>query len=138
MRNTAPNVLVRGRKCAISRRNSIECPFFCNGYVLSQVPSTSISRACTSTFCPEPTDSTITPFTLTQAPVVISFSISSSKLARSTTTCTLFIVEPSFSAIKFTCLLPRRVRTQPFTLTIAPISVRFNKSTIFVLPIFSI
>ena len=37
-------------RIASSRRNSIECPFFCNGYVLSQVPSTSISRACTSTF----------------------------------------------------------------------------------------
>ena len=31
-RVTAPNVFVRGRRCAISRRNSIECPFFCSGY----------------------------------------------------------------------------------------------------------
>ena len=40
--------------------------------------------------------------------------------------------------MKFTCLLPRRVRTHPFTLTIAPKSVRFRRSTIRVLMIVSI
>ena len=84
----------------------------------------------------EPIDSVSSPFTLIHAPVVMSFNISSSKFDKSTTICTLFIVEPSFRAIKFTCLLPRRVRTQPFTLTIAPKSRRFNRSTTFVLLIF--
>ena len=54
------------------------------------VPNTSISRAWISAACPEPTDFTSSPFTLRHAPVVISFNNSSSKLAKSTTICTLF------------------------------------------------
>ncbi len=30
-RNTAPNVFERPRRCAISRKNSKLCPFFCSG-----------------------------------------------------------------------------------------------------------
>ena len=33
-----------------------------------------------------------------------------------TTICMFFMVEPSLRAIKLTCLLPRRLRTQPRTL----------------------
>ena len=49
IRNTAPKVFVRGRRCATVRINSIVCPFFCKGYVLSQAPKSSISTACIST-----------------------------------------------------------------------------------------
>ena len=31
MRNTAPNVFERARRCAIERRKSRPCPFFCSG-----------------------------------------------------------------------------------------------------------
>ena len=101
--------------------NSIECPFSAKDTYCSNTVNTSISARCSyfSFLYWSLPDSVSTPFTLKQAPVVISFSICSSKFAKFHYNCTLFIVEPSFSAIKLTCLLPCWYRTQPFTLTIS-------------------
>ncbi len=72
-------------------------------------------RACTSTPCPEPGEATNRPSTRMQAPVVTGLSVSSAISARSTTTWILPTHEPSFKAMNATFLLPRLVRTQPFT-----------------------
>ncbi len=62
----------------------------------SAVPYTSIFAACTSTRCPDPSDSTSRPSTRMQAPVVIGLSCSSSNFERSTTTCMFATHDPSF------------------------------------------
>lgn len=48
---TAPIVLVLGRRCAMPRRNSSVCRFFCSGYVAgSHWPNNLRDCACTSTY----------------------------------------------------------------------------------------
>jgi hypothetical protein len=71
-RATAPKVLVRGRRCATVRRNSMECALGWIGYVSgsSTHPSTSTLSARTSTGCGRPGVATSSPRTLTEQPAV--------------------------------------------------------------------
>jgi hypothetical protein len=64
--NTAPKVVVRGRKCAPTK-NSNECPFFCKGYVLSHLVN--FITVANLFSLPGTTDSAV-PVTLCHAPVV--------------------------------------------------------------------
>jgi len=65
---------------------------------------------------------------------VIRLSNSSSNLLTSTTIWILWMIEPSFSAMNATFLLPRLVRTQPLAVTSLPAGVDCNSSAILVLP----
>src|SRR5207245_10662170 len=77
-RVAAALVLVRGRKCATSRRNSSECAFGWIGYVSgsSTQPTTLIALACISNGCPFAGDGTIVPVASSAQPAV-SFKTSS-------------------------------------------------------------
>ena len=71
-RATAPKVFVRGRRCAMPRRNSIECCLGWMGYVSgsSTHPATSIDVARTSTGCGRSGVGTSSPRTTTEQPAV--------------------------------------------------------------------
>jgi hypothetical protein len=71
-RATAPKVLVRTRRWATERRNSMECSLGWMGYVSgsSTHPSTSTSFASTSTGCGRPGVGTSSPVTATAQPAV--------------------------------------------------------------------
>ena len=121
MRRTAPKVLVLRRMWATLRRYSNVVSFFWSGKRMgSQSPRTSISEAWISTAWPLPCDSTSCPFTAREAPVVMRLRSSSSNSSVLATIWILLMVEPSFRAMNFTCLLPRLVRTQPLASTSRP------------------
>ena len=69
--------------------------------------------------------------------VVILLIISSSNFSVSATTWILLIVDPSFNAMNFTCLLPLFVLTQPFARTSFP-GASFRRSLILLLETVSI
>ena len=74
------------------------------------------------------------PFTEIAAPVFILFKVSSGVFSKSITHCILFIVEPSFKAIKRLLL---KVLTQPFITTYCKTVADFNNSaTLFFVIIF--
>ncbi len=77
-RVAAPITLVRGRRCATSRRNSSECGLGWIGYVSgsSTQPITLIALACISNGWPFAGDGTIVPVASTAQPAV-SFKTSS-------------------------------------------------------------
>lgn len=69
-RCTAPMKAVRGRRCPIERRNSLEWLFLASGYTsTATVPTTSTATACISVACSRPGDSTMRPVTRSAAPV---------------------------------------------------------------------
>src|SRR6185312_782184 len=109
------------------RKYSSVWPCFCRGYSSLNAPYISISSAITSTVCPLPCDCISFPLTQTQAPIFIFFINSSGNEVKFTTTCILCIVEPSFIGKKATSLLPRLLRTHPFTSTCFPYSVDFKR-----------
>ena len=118
MRNTAPKVFVRGRRCAISRKNSRLCFFGCSGYS-STGASPKTSKDCTliSTLWPFPWLSTSSPVTAKQAPVVMRLSWFSSSFSKSTTHCRLANADPSLRAMN---LLLLKLRTHPLTVMTLP------------------
>ncbi len=71
-RVTAPMTLVRGRRCATSRRNSSVCGFGWIGYESgsSTQPTTRTAFACISKGCPFAGDGTIVPVASTAQPAV--------------------------------------------------------------------
>ena len=71
-RVVAPITLVRGRRCATSRRNSIVCGLGWIGYVSgsSTQPTTRISVACISKGWPFAGEGTIVPVASTEQPAV--------------------------------------------------------------------
>ena len=71
-RVTAPMTLVRGRRCATSRRNSSVCAFGWIGYESgsSTQPMTLTAFACISNGCPLAGDGTTTPVASTAQPAV--------------------------------------------------------------------
>mmetsp|Transcript_11015 Transcript_11015/g.40378 ORF Transcript_11015/g.40378 Transcript_11015/m.40378 type:complete len:320 (+) Transcript_11015:885-1844(+) len=125
--DTAPIVFVRGRRCAIPRRNSREWRFFCRGYVPpSHEPTTFSSEALSSIFCLPPGDSTISPLTATAVPVPTSplFSKSHPSQVSFTTACRPATVLPSLISTNPNVFCTRLVRTQPRTTTVLPTKSR--------------
>ena len=115
-RMTAPKVLVRKRRWAMSRRNSNECFLGCSGYSSGLAgPNRPISFTESSTAWPLPIEATRTPLAHNEAPACMRASFSSGMTFRSMTSCRLLMVEPSLRAMKATFLLPRLLRTQPIT-----------------------
>ena len=130
MRITELMVLVRERRWAISRRNSSECFFGCSGnFSASLSPRISSSFTFISTACPFPSEATNSPVAEMHAPVVIRFVMASSKVSRLTTTCIVWMVEPSLRAINW---LLRKVRTQPCAFTIWPFGSVASNSFILI------
>ena len=71
-RVAAPMTLVRGRRCATSRRNSSECGLGWMGYESgsSTQPTTRIESACISNGCPLAGEGTMRPVASTAQPAV--------------------------------------------------------------------
>jgi hypothetical protein len=120
-RKTAPKVLERGRRWAISRKNSSVWPFFCSGYAsASAPPRTSIRSARISTDWPLPWEARSVPTTRTEAPVLQAASCSNGCVPASTITCRLSWEEPSFRTTNANAFDSRFERTQPQTVVLAP------------------
>mmetsp|Transcript_1752 Transcript_1752/g.6276 ORF Transcript_1752/g.6276 Transcript_1752/m.6276 type:complete len:209 (+) Transcript_1752:3140-3766(+) len=121
-------VFVLGLKCAIPRKYSSVCLFFCNGYVAgSALPIISNSSTKTSTDCFPPGDSTTFPFTRIDAPVETSLvapatscQTFSSTCSCKTTICIPDMSEPSFKSINARSFCARFDRTQPFNSSVLP------------------
>ena len=121
-------VFVLGLKCAIPRKYSNVCLFFCNGYVDgSALPIISNSSTTTSTDCFPPGDSTTFPFTRMDAPVETSLGVAVTKdhalsFARScrTTICIPDMSDPSFTSINARSFCDRTDRTHPFNSKVSP------------------
>ena len=128
-RAMAPKVLVRGRRWAISRRNSRVCRFFWRGYSSGSAwPSTSRRLALISYFWFLPSDSTSSPTALTLQPVLKDSTRAKSGEEGSTTICRSVRVEPSLIWMKETAPEERRVLTQPWTCTSPPAVSRLRMS----------
>ena len=119
MRMTAPKVLVRDRKCEISRRNSSECRFGWSGnFSASQSPRISKVATFNSTAWPFACEGISSPTRERHAPVVIRFSVSSGNEFNVITACRLPRQDPSLMAMNW---LFRKVRTQPWTSAGCPV-----------------
>ena len=97
MRKTVPNVLVRTRKCAISRKNSSECFLGWSGnFSASESPKISTVVATNSTAWPFAGEGCRFPVIARQAPVVMRLSILYYTEISAIKACKMCIVEPSF------------------------------------------
>mmetsp|Transcript_18601 Transcript_18601/g.33170 ORF Transcript_18601/g.33170 Transcript_18601/m.33170 type:complete len:238 (+) Transcript_18601:1179-1892(+) len=122
-RATALMVLLRGRRWAISRRNSKVWRFFCSGYVESQPPTNSTVAAFSSIVCFPPTEATISPDAMMEAPVAKAPSSSSSHpavLSGFSTTCSPPKLLPSVTSINANCFWSRTVLHHPLISTLRP------------------
>ena len=130
-RETAPKRLLRGRRCAIERRNSSECFFFCRGYSSAgHAPTSSTDDALTSSTCPLPLEATTSPITETAAPVLSSsITVSYDCMSPAATTCMPLRLEPSFTSTKENAFWERTVRTQPLSNTVLPIAFSPSSSS---------
>ena len=122
-RVTAPMVLVLGLRCAMPRRYSRVCLFFCRGKVDASAPPMSLmDSTATSTACLPPGDSTTVPSMSTAAPVVMSPASRCSRPGTSpfTTAWMPLSDEPSFTSMNERSFCARTVRTQPRSCTVSP------------------
>ena len=121
-------VFVLGLKCAIDRKYSNVCLFFCNGYVAgSALPIISNSSTKTSTDCFPPGDSTTFPFTRIDAPVDTSLGVAvtsphtlSSTCSCNTTICIPDMSDPSFKSINARSFCARIDLTHPLSSRVSP------------------
>src|SRR5574344_2630246 len=139
--NTEPNVFVRARRCALSRRYSMDILFFWRGYVSEgHSPSTWIVTSVTSTAWPLAGDGMIIPVAFMEAPVVIlesslfieETSAPWAALLRSKVSWIFAKHEPSFTWMNTRFFESRIVRTHPQTVTVRPSGAEVSKSFISV------
>ena len=120
---------MRARRCAFSRKYSIDILFFCSGYSSGgHTPRQVNFSRVTSTACPEAGDGTRSPSARTEAPVFSFLSSASIEsafalsdgLLRSKVSWIFAKQLPSLTCMKTRFLESRTVRTQPHTVMFFP------------------